>query len=241
VAEHWTTGGEYTAGDGVKYQGREELEKAYTEYFAKHKIHKMEIEMESLRFPSSNSAVEEGYLKVKKGKGETVNTKYSVLHVKEDGKWLLAIVREWPGEGLNLRDIEWLVGTWQSSRDGVEVTTTYAWDENKAYLLAQFTIKEKDRTSKGKEIIARDPASGLLRAWTFEAQGGYGEAVWAKDGKKWVLDSAGTLPGGARLTCTNIMTPLDADTFVFQSVERALNGEALPDIPPIKVTRVKKG
>src|SRR5262245_6717551 len=37
VAAFWTPEGEYIADDGTKYQGREELEKAYAEFFAKNK------------------------------------------------------------------------------------------------------------------------------------------------------------------------------------------------------------
>ena len=35
------------------------------------------------------------------------------------------------------------------------------------------------------------------------------------------------------------MTPIDADSFLWQSVERTLDGEPLPDLPPVKVVRVK--
>ena len=41
------------------------------------------------------------------------------------------------------------------------------------------------------------------------------------------------------LTATNLMTPVDADTFVWQATQRTLDDEALPDLPPVKVTRVK--
>lgn len=241
VASYWTPEGEYVADDGTKYQGREELEKVYGEFFKNQKNLKVQVEMESLRFPSSSTAVEEGYLKLKKGKtGEFVTSKYSVLHVKEDGKWLMAIVREWPSEGLNLRDLEWLIGTWQAKREGNEVTTTYEWDENKMFIVSHFTIKENKRTLKGKQIIARDAATGLLRSWTFEAQGGFGEATWTRDGKKWVTEASGTLPSGSLMTATNIITPLDGNTFLWQTVNRVLDDEELPDIAPIKVSRVNK-
>ena len=240
VAEHWTPEGEYVSDDGSKFEGREELEKLYGEFFAKHKNLKVEIEMETLRFPSSTTAIEEGYFKLKKSKaGEFATSKYTVLHVKEGGKWLMAVVREWPSAGLTLRDIDWLIGTWEAKRDGVEVTTTYHWDEGKHFILANFTIKEKDRNLKGKQIIAKDSATGGLRSWTFEVEGGFGEAAWHRDGKKWVMEAAGTQPDGSRLTSTNIMTPVDENNFLWQAVDRTLDDEDMPDLPPIKVTRVK--
>lgn len=240
VAAHWTSEGEYVADDGTKYQGRKELEKVYTEYFVKNKNLKVAIDMESVRFPSANTAVEEGTLKLRKAKsGDFVASKYSVLHVKEDGKWLMAIVREWPGEGVSLHNLDWLIGTWQSKRDDVEVLSTYTWGEQKHFLLMNFTIKEKDRTIKGKQYITRDASTGLLRSWTFEDHGSFAEGVWVHEGKKWMIDSSGVLPSGARLTATNIMTPLDENNFLWQSVERTLDEEPLPDVAPVKVTRVK--
>jgi uncharacterized protein (TIGR02246 family) len=240
VAAHWTPEGEYIDDDGTKYQGREELEKAYTDFFAKNKKLKLAIEKQSLRFLSGNTAVEEGYLKMKRAKSaDFVNTKFSALHVKEEGKWQIAIIREWPSEGISLFDLEWLIGSWQAKRDDLHVTATYEWSEHKKYILMTFTMKEKDRINKGKQFISHDASTGLLRSWTFEDNGDFGAAVWAHDGKKWVLDASGVLESGAVMTATNIMTQLNEDTFLWQSVERTLDEERLPDVAPIKVTRVK--
>lgn len=240
VAAHWTTGGEYIDDDGTKYHGREELEKAYAEFFANNKNLKLAVEQESLRFLSSNTAVEEGYLKLKKAKtADFVNTKFSALHVKEDGKWQIAIFREWPSAGISLLDLEWLIGTWQAKRNDLEVVTTYEWAAHKKFILMTFTMKEEDQIQKGKQIITHDASTGLLRSWTFEDDGDFGEAVWVHEGNKWVIDASGVLDSGAKMTATNIMTPLNEDNFLWQSVERTLENEPLPDVAPIKVTRVK--
>src|SRR5262249_17726974 len=100
VAAHWTPQGEYISDEGVTYRGGAALEKAYREFFADTKGRQVEVEVESLRFLSRDTAVEEGYMKVRRGKnGERTASRYSVLHVREDGKWRMAVVREWPGEG----------------------------------------------------------------------------------------------------------------------------------------------
>jgi hypothetical protein len=41
------------------------------------------------------------------------------------------------------------------------------------------------------------------------------------------------------VTATNLLTPIDADAFTFQSVERTMDDESLPDLAPVKVTRGK--
>ena len=104
----------------------------------------------------------------------------------------------------------------------------------------RFTIRQKDRTLSGFQMIGIDPGSKELRSWTFESEGGFGEATWSRDGKKWVLDSAGRLTDGSTMAATNILTPLDQDSFTWQAVKRSIDGEEVDDLPPVKVTRVKR-
>jgi hypothetical protein len=103
----------------------------------------------------------------------------------------------------------------------------------------EITIKDKTKTTKGFQMIGKDTSTGQLRSWTFDADGSFGEANWSRDGKKWVMDSAAVLTGGEILSATNIITPLDHDTFTFQSVHRTVDDADAPDIGPVRVTRVK--
>ncbi len=100
MASHWTPEGEFISDDGTSLRGRPAIEKAYAEFFKKSPKPQAEVEVQSLRFLSKDTAVEEGYFKVHRGKSEEKATsRTSVLYVREDGKWLMAVVREWPGEG----------------------------------------------------------------------------------------------------------------------------------------------
>ena len=40
-------------------------------------------------------------------------------------------------------------------------------------------------------IQGLDPATGQLRAWTFDKDGSFGEGTWSHDGKKWTIDFEG--------------------------------------------------
>jgi uncharacterized protein (TIGR02246 family) len=240
VAALFTAEGEYISDDGATFTGRAALEKAYTEFFAKNPNNALDVEVNSIRFPSQNTAVVEGYFKLHKGKKkELIVSRASFLYAREDGKWLVAIAREWPGDGLSLRDLEWLIGTWEAKRDGTTVTTRYEWTANRSFIRCSFTIVKDGKTETGMQMYAKDPGTGELRSWTFEDQGGIGETDIARDGKKWVLSASGTTADGRDLSATNIMTPVDADSFMWQSTKRMLDDEELPDLPPIKVTRVK--
>jgi uncharacterized protein (TIGR02246 family) len=240
VAAFWTADGELIGDDGTAYRGRAAIAKAYRELFGTKAKRQGEIERESLRFPSHDTAIEEGYFKVRTGKAEPTSSRYSILHVREGGNWLMAVVREWPAEPVSLHDLEWLIGTWVAKRDDAEVHTTYEWLWNKSYIRVEFTIRQKDRTLSGFQMIGLDPESKELRSWTFESEGGFGEATWSRDGKKWVLESAGRLTDGSTMAATLILTPVDQDSFTWQAVKRSIDGEEADDLPPVKVTRVKQ-
>jgi uncharacterized protein (TIGR02246 family) len=241
VAASWAAEGEYIADDGTTVRGRAALEKAYAGFFAKNPKLKVEVQRDSLRFPSRDTAIGEGYFKVRKDQAEaSVSARFSALYVREDGKWLMAVLREWPDEGVSLRDIDWLIGDWEVKRDSLEVRTTYEWDENKKFIRGRFTIKQEGRTTTGIQFIGKDPSTGQLRSWTFEGDGGFGEAVWARDGRKWVLDAGGVEADGSKVHATNILTRLDDDSFTWQATNRTEDDDELPNLPPVKVTRVKK-
>jgi uncharacterized protein (TIGR02246 family) len=240
VAASWTENGEYIDDDGTTLRGRAAIEEAYAKAFAKKKNAKVNITIESIRFPSKDTAIEEGYAKSYKGDSEQPTTsRYSVLHVREGGRWLMALLREWPDEGVSLRDLDWLIGTWEAKTEETEVRTTYSWDAKKNSIRCHITIKGKDRNVSGTQVLLKDPRTGKLRSWLFDDDGGFGDGSWTRDGKRWVIAATGVQADGGELTATNILTPVNGDTFTWQSTERTLDGEELPNIPLVKVKRVK--
>jgi uncharacterized protein (TIGR02246 family) len=174
LAAHWTSGGEYHPLAGPMVQGRESLEKGFTAFFARNPELKATIHHEALRFLSDDTAVEEGTVDIRRGPLEPAsNARYTALMAREGGRWRVAQLSEAPGQEESIEDLGWLVGAWKSKgKQGAEIETTYAWQPNKKFLQAQFTIKEKDLTLSGTQIIGVDPATGAIRSWTFEADGG---------------------------------------------------------------------
>ena len=240
VAAMWTPEGEYTSDDGTSFRGRAALEKAYAEFFAKNPSNKLEVEIETIRFPSHDTAVVEGHFKLRKAKDSELNvSQCNFLYARENGQWLIAIARELPSDGLALRDLEWLIGTWEAKRDGAVVTTKYEWTKNRTFIRCQFTITKDGETQTGMQVIGKMPSTGGLHIWTFEDAGGIGDADIERDGKKWIHSARGSTADGSTVTATNILTPIDNDSFLWQSVERTVDEEAQPDQPPIKVNRVK--
>jgi uncharacterized protein (TIGR02246 family) len=240
IAALWTAEGEYVGDDGTTIRGHAALEKDYKEFFSKNPDISLEVEVGTIRFPSRDTAVVEGHFKLRTGKAkELVVSRCSFLYAREDGKWLVAIAREWPGDGMEIRDVEWLIGTWEAKRDGTTVTTTYEWTKNKTFIRCHFSITKDGQTVTGTQMIGKMPSTGGMHMWTFEDEGGIGDADVTRDGKKWVFAARGSTADGKVITATNVMTLVDADSFLWQTVERTVDDETLADLPPIKVTRVK--
>ena len=240
VAAFWTEEGEYIGDDGTTLRGRAPIEAAYAKQFAKKKNTKVEFNIESVRFPSKDTAIEEGYAKSYRDEsGQPACSRYSLLYAREGGKWLIAVFREWPDEGVALRDLDWLIGSWEAKNDEAEIRTTYSWDANKNSIRCQIANKSKGRTLNAIQIILKDPRTGQLRSWIFDDEGSFGDGAWTADGKRWRIAASGVQADGGELTATNTITPVDKDTFIWQSTERTVDGEDLPNVPPIKVTRVK--
>lgn len=244
LAAHWTAGGEFENVEGRTMQGRATLETAFTRFFAETPEVAAEVKPETLRFLSKDTAIEEGVVRVRRGPmtEPMTNARYSALFVREDGRWLLARLSESPGGEPSIEDLGWLIGEWRSGTgQGAEIRTVYEWAPSKKFIHARFTLREKDSPLElsGSQVIGVDPATGAIHTWTFEADGGVGEADWSPDGNHWVLDVVGTMADGRTLLETNILRRIDDNTVTWQSIDRTLDDVALPDLPPVRVTRVK--
>ena len=169
----------------------------------------------------------------------------NTMLVREGGQWKVAIVQEWDrdnGLDVSLKELEWLIGTWHVATKEREVTTTYEWDENKAFIRGKYTVKEGAKViESGTQMIGKDNAEGAIRSWVFQSDGGFGDGLWTREGKKWTVDFYGVTPDGRELTATAIYIHVDANTYTWQSVDQAVDGEPIADTQPIKVTKQKAG
>lgn len=240
LVAHWTSLGEYQNENGKSVQGREGLEKGFTQFFAKIPEITAEVHTESLRFLSNDSAIEDGTVTIRRGPvAPASRAHYSVLFVREQGRWLMARLTESAADSECLADLGWLIGEWKSiSGQGAEIRTSYSWNANKKFIHVRFTYAEKGHSLTGTQIIGMDPATGGIRTWTFEADGDLGVADWSRDGDHWELALTGTLANGKRLVETNVLRRVNNDTITWQSVNRTLDGADIPDLAPVKVTRI---
>jgi uncharacterized protein (TIGR02246 family) len=244
LAGFWTKEGEFVGPDDETLRGRAAIEEDYVQFFKDHPKARLEVKISNLRVLGARTAVTEGTLKVwLNGEGsKPTESRYSVFHVREDDGWRMAHAREWvpsPEASISLKDVDWLVGEWTAKGQVTEAHSTYEWDEAKVFLRSRYTLKrEGNATTTGTMIIGKDPEGGL-RSWQFDDTGSFAESSWSRDGERWVIETTATLPEGTELTAVNILVPIDKDAFTWQSTQRTADGAPLPDVPPVKVTRVQ--
>jgi uncharacterized protein (TIGR02246 family) len=245
VAAFWTPEGDYTDLRGRHFKGRDTIEKVFSELFAENKGLKLRINIESLRFPLPNVAVEDGVTEVAPEHGPPSRARYTIMHVKQDGQWLIDNVREAmyipPTNYEQLRNLEWAIGDWVAeAKTGEGAHLSFAWAPHQNFIINTFSTTFGGMTlGEGTQWIGWDPVAKTIRAWTFETAGGFGEATWTREGDKWVSKLTAVRRDGSKLTATNTVTRLDPDTLGFESTERTINDKPAPDIKGIKLKRAK--
>jgi len=245
VVANWTAEGEYLRNSGEPIRGRAEIQKGYAEFFKMLKGKpKLEVQTNGLRFTSADTAVVEVTLRVKNEEGEvTASCWRNTWLVREGGQWKVTMVHEWDRDtafDVSLKDLDWLIGTWHVADKGREVTTSYEWDEDKAFIRGKYMVKDGNKViESGTQMIGKDNAAAAIHSWVFQSDGGFGDGIWTQEGKKWSVDFYGVTPDGRELTATAIYIHVDANSYTWQSVDQAVDGVPIPDTKPIKVTRQK--
>jgi uncharacterized protein (TIGR02246 family) len=246
-ANLWTNEGEYDDEGSEPIRGRDAILKAYTEFFAKRNGAKATAKTESIRFLGQDTAIEEGTFTVHAPNAPADSNRYSSLYVRQDGKWLIAMMKEWSDEskGANIQDLAWLIGQWDAESPAGMVQSSYEWAIDEHYIIckyaASFNKGDKSKPHAGMQIIGIDPTTKQVRAWTFDADGGFGESFWTYDGDRWSIRSSGTVGDGTETSSLNFLTRTGNDAFTWRAVQRTHGDQNAPDIGPIKVTRVKTG
>jgi uncharacterized protein (TIGR02246 family) len=244
LAKHWLPEAVYVNPlTGSQVEGREAIAKEFEAILAELKKTKLAVDVESIRFISPGVAVENGVAKLISGDQQPKESSYTAIHVKHDGKWLLDRVTE---EDLpvvlshyeQLKELKWMIGTWVDGDDQASIKTTCEWTRNQNFITRSFTVSIKDRIDMaGMQIIGWDPAAKQIRSWVFDSDGGFAEGRWTKKDKRWFITTSGTLPDGGKACSVNVITCVDDDQFRWQSLNRTVNGELLPNIDEVVVVR----
>ena len=244
LAAMWSPEAVYTNPiSGQQVVGRAEIEKQFAAIFADAKGAKLEAKTDSVRFVSPSVGIEQGTAKVVIPDQAPEETEYTAVYVKRDDQWLLDRVTEEdvlvvPSHYEQLKDLEWMIGRWVDQDDDATVVTECNWAKNNNFITRSFTVQIRDRIDMaGMQVIGWDPSTKQIRSWVFDSDGGFGQGTWTKKDKRWYIQQTGVLPDGKKSTSVNIITYVDDNTCTLQSVNRTVDGELLPNIDEVKVTK----
>jgi uncharacterized protein (TIGR02246 family) len=247
LAAFWTPDGDYTNQSGRHLKGRGTLEKAFQSFFEEKKGLTLRIESDSLRFVTPEVAIEDGTSFVLNSDGAPPSrARYTVVHVKKDGKWFLSSVRDAPfvppSNHEHLRGLEWAIGAWSGEDEKGEAKhLSLSWTHNQNFLVGTFAATAKGvSVGEATHWIAWDPQAKRIRSWIFDASGGFGEGAWTREGDHWVIKTKSVHQDGKNATATYHIRRVDAGTLLLQGTDRTVDGKAIPDTKEFKLKRVKE-
>ena len=241
---HWSPEGVYIdRASGESVSGHEALQKEFQQEIASRKKSRLEIAVEAIDFVSPGVAMEQGTSTITTADGESLTTRYSAVHVKRDGKWMIDRISEQeavepPSHYEQLKELEWMIGDWIDQADEGIVSTECHWARNNNFIIRSFTVSVSGAVDMaGMQVIGWDPAKKQIRSWTFDSDGGFNQGTWKQVGERWSVQQTATLPDGTLASSTSLLTPLDENSFTWQQVNRVAAGELLPDLAEIVVAR----
>jgi uncharacterized protein (TIGR02246 family) len=238
VMAFWAPDADYIDEAGTQTQGADKIAALFRKALPEMKGSKINMRVHSLRFLRPEICLEDGTVERTAPTGTKETSRFAIVWTKTGDKWLISNVRDLPTEvtdlpsaaAAQLNDLGWLVGEWANDGDKAEVTIKVSWATNKAFLLMDYVIKRDDADPLEVNVrVGWDARTGRTRSWVFDSVGGFAEAYWRKDGKRWIVGTSGTLPDGGTGGATNIYEFVDDNTFVWRATERDADGQPLPD------------
>jgi uncharacterized protein (TIGR02246 family) len=224
--------------------GREAIEKMFANTLTELGDAKLEVKVESIDFVSPNVAIENGIARVLQPGDEPEETNYTAVNVKRDGKWLLDRISEEappeppPSNYEHLKDLEWMIGSWIDQDEGATIQTDCEWTKNKNFMTRSFAVVVRDQLDMaGMQLIGWDPAAKQIRSWVFDSDGGFAEGKWTRKDNRWLIHLTGTLPDGRKSSAVNIISYIDDNSCTWQSINRVVDGDVLPNVDEVLVVR----
>jgi uncharacterized protein (TIGR02246 family) len=238
IVSHWTEDADYVNDSGEKFKGRAALTKLFKDNLPSVKGKKFTYDTESVRMVAPGVAIEDGIGKMVGNDDDEKQpgTRYSAVWVRNGDKWLISSVRDLGDLSAEekaaspLKQLDWLVGTWQSTDSEADVDMTCAWALDGKFMKQKYEVANKQgQKFSVVTLIGWDPVAGQLRSWFFDTRGGFGEGLWTREGNSWKISSNGIISDARTGSSTNIWKYTDDNTAVWASKDRELDGVPMPE------------
>ena len=255
LAGHWAPEGTYiirsrgaSRSSGDRVTGRAAIAKEFEEIFASKNVPQLAVETETIEFISPNVALERGIATIKHADGEdaegsTSRSAYRVVYVRQAGKWLIDRVTEEEIEirisnHEKLKELEWIIGNWVDEGEEMTIETECNWTKNQNFISRKYSVSREGQVEfSGMQIIGWDPKANEIRSWLFDTGGGFVAGTWARREGQWVVQSVATFPDGVSGSYTSIFRPLEEGRYAWKKINRVVDGEILPNIDEVIITR----
>jgi uncharacterized protein (TIGR02246 family) len=246
VGTFWSQDGVSLAEDsGERISGRESLVSHFSTFFRDTPTVRLGGGITEIKLVRPDVALIDGRTTLFVADVEPVVSVYSALLVKDGDEWLISNCRERdvPPQGSRtaLRELEWLVGSWKDQTEDAQVSTTFRWSPNEAFLIRSFSVQYPDADLlEGTQVIGWDPLNKQIRTWTFNSDGSFGQGTVSKHDDDWLLKMWQVVSDGRLATATQVITRVDQDTMTVQVIGETVNGEPVPSSTAVTVMRVRE-
>ncbi len=243
VAAYWTADGVSVDEEtGERKTGRDALHKDFQQFFEDYPNAQLSGSVDHLRGIGPNVVIAEGRVTLLTEE-VPVQTAFTAVFAKQDDQWLIASSheRDLPSPSTaydGLKELEWLIGSWQDQTDGTIVNTTWQWSPSRTFLIRSYRAEfENGGGFTGTQIFGWDPLAKQIRTWTFNSDGSYGDGTVSRNGSEWMVKMNHMRSDGQLASGTHIITQIDDDTLQIQKIGESINGEPVPASDPITVVR----
>jgi len=232
---------------GRRTAGRAAIERLFADMFQQREVQGIAVTIDVVRLVTPDVATVEGSATVTFQDGESSDSTFSAVFVKQEGKWLLDSAHETnlppplkPYD--HLQELEWLVGTWADESKETKVSTVCQWTANRSFLRRSFTVSVGDEVlHQATQIIGWDPDRQCIRTWVFGSEGGFAEGVCSRQGDRWTVKLHGVLADGRKGSATQVISKVNDNTMTSQLIGVEVGGELMPSRDPVKIERVADG
>jgi uncharacterized protein (TIGR02246 family) len=228
--------------DGEVTRGQDAIVTRFVGIFKESGAGKLAVDADSLRFLGAEIAVEEGTASISTGADTPPHTNhYSVIYARENGRWLHARIRDEQPENdphERLTELEWMIGEWVNESDDGVVVTSCKWSDDGNFLLREFEVDVEGRIAlSGTQRIGWDGQRKQFRTWVFDDRGGFADGLMSRDGDRWLVNVTGIRSDGQSVSLTSAITILGKDRLRWETFDRTLGGEAVPETDRFTLVR----
>jgi uncharacterized protein (TIGR02246 family) len=245
IAATWADDAEHIADDGTVTTGREAIAAMFKKTLADHPKLTVSLTPASTKQLGNEVLVIDGVAQITNGENSE-SSRFESIWVKSGGRWQISRVREFASIADNeasnyvkLKGLEWLIGEWTATSGKHSLSVTAKWGKNRNFLIVDQSVKVgAEEVITVYKVIGWDPVNDSLRSWVFDSEGGFGGALISRADNTWTEASEAVSRDGNESAAAHTTTFINANSFVWTSTERRLDGHPQPDLK-ITYTRVK--